>query len=283
MVERGSYSPPAAGPRIQSVNRALDILELCAKRRNSLGVTEISRALRITKGAAHALIATLAEREYLQQETETRRYRLGVKGLQLGLSFAQNSWLGRAVHPWADQLCERFQEEVHVALLAGDVALIVNRFEPKRPHILPFIEIGSALPVHASAAGKVLLAYAPEDTREKILKTALLSPFTPNTLTARAPLKKELERIVRHGYGLDREEALKGMSCAGAPIRDQSGKVVAALSLSGPTERLHQKGFLEIAEAVQGTAMKISSSMGHIEQFLPAFPEGNGPRGKSAR
>ncbi len=274
MIER-SPNKTAAGPRIQSVNRALDILELCARRRNSLGVTEISRALRITKGAAHALVTTLADREYLQQETETRRYRLGVKSLQLGLSFAQNSWLGRAVHPWADQLCDRFQEEVHVALLAGDVALIINRFEPKRPHILPFIEIGSALPIHASAAGKALLAFAPADTREKILKTAPLNPFTPNTLTGRAALRKELDRIVRQGYSLDREEALKGVCCAGAPIRDQSGKVVAAVSLSGPTERINRKGLAEIAEAVQVTALRISSTMGHVEQFVqPAFPKG---------
>jgi IclR family KDG regulon transcriptional repressor len=250
---------------IQSVSRALDVLELFPKGSETLGITEIAEYLGVSKGAAHGLVSTLVQREFLQQDPDSRRYRLGVKIFQLGLFLVQHSQLGQAIQPWADMLCERFQEVVHVALLAGDVALVIQRFEPKIPHLL-FPQTGSSLPVHSTAVGKLLLAFSPSETRDQILKTAPLSRKTRNTLTSKTLLKKEFKKIVKQGFALDREESLRGVTCVGAPIRDRSGKVVAAVSLSGSKRRMEEKGIKEIIEAVRGTAMKISSAMGYIEE-----------------
>ena len=249
---------------IQSVNRALDLLELFPRGPETLGITEIAQHLGVSKGTAHGLVSTLVQREFLQQDPSTRRYRLGVKIFQLGLFLVQHSQLGQAIHPWADMLCERFQEVVHVALLAGDVALVVQRFEPKTPYLL-FPQTGSSLPIHSTAVGKVLLAFSPPQTRDQILKAGPLARKTQNTLTSKALLTKEIRKIILQGFALDREESLMGVSCVGAPIRDRSGKVVAAVSLSGSKRRMEEKGVKEIIEAVRGTSMKISSAMGYIE------------------
>ncbi len=249
---------------IQSVNRALDLLELFPRGSETLGITEISETLGVSKGTAHGLVTTLVQRDFLQQDPVTRRYRLGVKIFRLGLFLVQHSQLGQGIHPWADMLCERFQEVVHVALLAGDVALVIQRFEPKVPHLL-FPQTGSSLPVHSTAVGKVLLAFSPPETRNQILKTAPLTRKTVNTLTSRGRLSKEFQKIVRQGFALDKEESLPGVTCVGAPIRDRSGKVVAAVSLSGSRGRMEQKRMEEIVEGVCGTAMKISSAMGYFE------------------
>ena len=249
---------------IQSVNRALDLLELFPRGPETLGVTEIAQHLGVSKGTAHGLVSTLVQREFLQQDLITRRYRLGVKIFQLGLFLVQHSQLGQAIHPWADMLCESFQEVVHVALLAGDVALVVQRFEPKTPYLL-FPQTGSSLPIHSTAVGKVLLAFSPPPTRDQILKTTPLVRKTQNTLTSKALLTKEIRKIMLQGFSLDREESLMGVTCVGAPIRDRSGKVVAAVSLSGSKRRMEEKGIKEIIEAVRGTSMKISSAMGYIE------------------
>jgi len=249
---------------IQSVNRALDILELFPKRSDSLGITEIAEFLGVSKSTAHGLVTTLVKRDFLQQDSVTRRYGLGVKIIHLGLFLVQHSQLGQAIHPWSDMLCEQFQEVVHVALLAGDTALVIQRFEPKTPYLL-FPQTGSSLPIYSTAVGKVLLAFADADTQQRILKTTPLIKKTPTTITNPGLLLKELRKISSQGYAVDREESLTGVLCVGAPIRDRSAKVVAAISLSGSKIRMEEKGFEGIIEAARGTAMKISSAMGYIE------------------
>ncbi len=252
---------------VQSVNRALDILEFFPTGSETLGITEIADLLQVSKGTAHGLVTTLAKRDFLQQEPATRRYRLGMKIFHLGLVLVQHSQLGQAIHPWADMLCDRFQEVVNVALLAGDVALVIQRLEPKVPHLL-FPQAGSSLPVHSTAAGKVLLAFSGTEARNHILKTTALSRKTPYTLTSRLLLNKEFQKITRQGFAVDREESLVGVTCVGAPIRDRSGEVVAAISLSGSKSRMEEKGMKEIVEGVRSAAMKISAAMGYIEDII---------------
>ena len=259
---------------VQSVDRALDILELFANSSETLGVTEIAGFLKISKSAAHGLVSTLMKRDFLQQDAVSHRYRLGMKIAQLGLYMARNSQLGRSLHPWADMLCDRFQEVVHLALLAGDTALVMQRFEPKAPYLI-FPQSGSSLPIHSTSVGKVLLAFSPPATRTRILKTAPLTRKTPNTITGKTALLKELQKIVRQGYAMDREESLTGIVCVGAPIWDRSGQVIAAISLSGPKNRMEEKGIETVIEAVQGTAMRISVSMGYSEETLPASKRRN--------
>ena len=247
---------------IQSVNRALDILELFPGGSETLGITEIAEHLGVSKSTAHGLVTTLVKRDFLQQEPTTHRYRLGIKIIHLGLFLVQHSQLGQAIHPWANMLCEQFQEVVHVALLAGDAALVIQRCEPKTPYLL-FPQTGSSLPIHSTAVGKVLLAFSPQETQEQIFKTTPLIRKTQNTIINPALIRKELRKIVLQGYAMDREESLMGVLCVGAPIWDRSAMVVAAISLSGSKIRMEDKGVGEIIESVRGTAMKISSVMGY--------------------
>lgn len=253
---------------VQSVDRALDILELVSSRPENVGITELAAFLKISKSAAHALVGTLVKRDFLHQDPTTRRYGLGTKIARLGLIMTRHSPLGQSIHPWADMLCERFQVVVHVGILAGEQALVIERLEPKTPYLL-FPQSGSSMSIHSTAVGKVLLAFSSRETRKRILETAPLARKTPNTITGKGALTKELIRITRRGYAVDMEESLPGVVCVGAPIRDRSGEVIAAISLSGAKSRLEGKEMEAEIEAVRGTAMRISSVMGYLEHNFP--------------
>lgn len=247
---------------IQSVTRALEILELFQSGVESVGITEVARHLGISKAAAYALVTTLQKKNFLKQDENSRRYKLGFKVLQLGALFINQSELGRAAQPWAANLCDRFEEVVHISVLAADTALIVHRYEPKEPFLL-YPQPGSTMPLNSTAGGKILLAYAPAEVQEKYLNHAPFPRRTPNTLINKGDLVREIKNILKQEYAEDREETIIGVTCVGAPIRDKSGRVIAALSLTGSKSRMEERGWEEIVKAVKMTALQISSALGY--------------------
>ncbi len=247
---------------VQSVNRALDILEAFLDGTESMGITEIADLLGISKAATHALVNTLARKNFLQQDNTSRRYQLGFKLLQLGVMFINQSELGRAASRWAVNLCEQWGEAVNIAILAGDSALIMHRYEPKEPFLL-YPQPGFTMPLYSTAAGKILLAYSPEEIREGYLRQAPFPQRTPHTICKKRELARELKVVREKGYADDREETIIGVACVGAPIRDKSGRVVAAISLSGSKSRMEERGWEEIIRQVKTTSMQISSALGY--------------------
>ncbi|HOJ51369.1 MAG TPA: IclR family transcriptional regulator [Syntrophales bacterium] len=247
---------------IQSVDRALEILELFQGGAESVGITEVAKHLGISKAAAYALMTTLQKRNFLKQDQNSRRYKLGFKLLQLGALFVNQSELGRAAQPWAVNLCNRFGEVVHISIFAAEAALIVHRFEPKEPFLL-YPQPGSTMPLYSTAGGKVLLAYAPPEIQEKFLSQAPFPPKTPNTIVKKSDLLREIKIIQKQEYAEDREETIIGVACVGAPIRDKSGRVIAAISLTGSKTRMEERGWEEIVKAVKMTALQISSALGY--------------------
>jgi len=247
---------------IQSVKRALEILEIFQGGVESLGISDIAARLGVSKSAAHALVTTLQKKDFLKRDDQSRRYELGFKVLQLGALFINQSPLGRAAQPWAVSLSEKFGEVVHISILAADAALIVHRYEPKDPFLL-YPQPGSTMPIHSTAGGKVLLAFASPDIQKAILIKAPFPQKTVNTITKSRDLMRELKTIVKQGYAEDREETILGVACVGAPVRDKSGRVIAALSMTGSKARMEEKGWEEIIKAVKMTAMQISSALGY--------------------
>ncbi|MCX7982080.1 MAG: IclR family transcriptional regulator [Syntrophales bacterium] len=247
---------------IQSVTRALEILEIFQSGAESVGITEVAKHLGISKAAAYALVTTLEKKNFLQQDENSRRYKLGFKVLQLGALFTNQSELGRAAQPWAVALCDRYGEVVHISVLAKDAALIVHRYEPKEPFLL-YPQPGSTMPLNSTAGGKILLAYAPVEVQEKYLNQAPFPQRTPNTIVKKNDLLKEIKNILKQDYAEDREETIVGVSCVGAPIRDKSGRVIAAISLTGSRTRMEERGWEEIVKSVKMTALQISSALGY--------------------
>lgn len=247
---------------VQSVERALEILCQFSPAERELGITELSQRLGLSKSATHALVKSLEKKGFLTQNPENSRYRLGVKVYELGMAYTASIELQYAARLVAQRLSERYNQSVHVAVYAGGMAVFVLRTEPSRGSVM-FGRMGATMPAHATACGKVLLAYRPAQEIGKYIDDGLL-PLTRNTITDRVRFLEEMTRVRRDGYAIDNEEATLGLACIAAPVRDYSRSVAAAISLSGSPEIILGEKRNEIIEAVKEAAREVSRTMGYL-------------------
>jgi DNA-binding IclR family transcriptional regulator len=228
-------SAAAATSAVKSADRVLAILDLLAER-GTLTFTEIADALALPKSSTHNLLATMLEREYIELEEERRAYRLGIRVWQIAQSRRDVEDVRLVLKPLMNALCEHTKETVQLAQLEDADAVYLEINESPHPMKLSST-VGARLPAHASGLGKTLLAHLdPDDARTRLTHHELVR-LTPNTITDLDRLMKELARIRQLGYGTDNEEFAIGCRCTAMPIRDATGEVVAALSVSIPTPR----------------------------------------------
>lgn len=245
----------------QAVDRALQVLEILA-RVGEAGVTEVAADIGVHKSTASRLLAALEDRELVEQAQERGKYRLGFGILRLA-----NAVTGRLdVTHQGREICERLAAEVgetvNVAVLRSQYA--VNVDQARGPSAVGTQNwVGELTPLHATSSGKILLAFASSDTRRELLNDASLTRFTDRTITAIDVLEKQLGNVVRDGYIVSIEEFEEGLNAVAAPIRDHTGVVIAALSVSGPVYRLTEERAHEIAPTVVVAADAISRRMGH--------------------
>lgn len=251
------------GSLIQAVDRALAILDQFNEHTPRLGVTELSGLLGLPKTTVHGLAKTLAHRGFLEQDA-TGKYRLGIRVYQLGMTYAGSIELRSAAQPWAERLSGKYNEIVHVAIYAGGMAVFVFKHEPPR-RFMVYPRIGSSVPAHATAVGKVLLANLGRAEQERYVREAGLPALTKKTITDAHRLFTELDEIRRQGFAVDREEAMIGLGCVAAPIWNDEGETVAAISLSGPAERTLGAEHEEMVQEVKISALSISRSLGYLD------------------
>jgi IclR family transcriptional regulator, KDG regulon repressor len=250
---------------IQSIDRAVEMLLLFTRNRPKLGITEISRDLGLPKGTVHGLVRTLAKAGFLQQDTESKKYRLGLKIYELGMILAGTLEItNKGVGP-SGQLARRTNLTTKIAIWDGNSALLILHLDPKA-HALFTQQIGPSIPAYCSALGKAILAYlSPEEIDAYLARTPLI-PYTSQTVVQGEALLAELEEIRQKGYSVDREESVLGFECIGAPIVGRTGKVEAAISLSGSTEQLLYKQTEKTEALIKQllvTAAEISRSLGY--------------------
>lgn len=228
---------------IKSVEHACTILDEL-RVSEGLTVTELSEKVGLTPGAVHTHLATLKERNMVQQDGTT--YRLGPDFLLYGAHIRNNSAMLQAGKGVADNLAHE-TDEIANLLLEHDGKLLVlhERFGEnaigRSFHIRKRAEATKYL--HCTAGGKAILAYLPDERVEEILDRRDLVRFTPNTITDSDELLDELETIWEQGYALNREEEINGIRAIGAPVIDPDGDVVGAVSLTGPASRLNGDTF----------------------------------------
>ncbi len=249
---------PAERPRgVQSVDRALDILELLASRPGTLGVTEIAREAGLAPGTAHRLLGGLAQRGWVRQDPG-RRYGVGPAALRLG--GAASTTLAAVAGPALRAAVEVTGETANLASLDGDVMVYVA--QSPSPHTLRiFAEVGRPVPLHSTAVGKVVLAAMAPDLAVRLLEGAELTARTPHTLTSVSELREELERVREQGFALDDEEQELGVRCVAVPVATGTPWTQLALSVSGPTERMSR----ERAVAVVPDLRRIAEDLGRRE------------------
>ncbi len=253
---------------IQSVDRALQILTLFSNRYPVLGVTEISRAVGLSKGTVHGLIRTLLQHGFLQQDLPTRKYRLGLKIYELGIILAGTLEINQKAAGPVNQLAKETQLVCRLAIWDGDAMVVTSTVHPRPRAVLPH-QFGPRIHAYCSAVGKAVLAYLDEKQLADYLQRTQFFAFTPTTHCAKEALRKDLHETRQRGYALDREEAVMGMGCLGAPIFQRDSRVVGAVSISGNPQRMFGEKMDTFADELMKTAASISRYLGYI----PAFDE----------
>ena len=252
--------PVSDASPVTAVERALNILEAAAQRRDGLTNSEISRKLAIPKSSASYILRTLERRGYLRRETETGRYRLGLKILSLGGDAQANLDIADVALPFMRTLSERIHLTVHLAVLDQGEAVYVEKVEA--PGFFKVNTwVGRRMFLHSTSVGKCLLAWLPKNEVEALVKQQGLKKRTPKTITTMTRLLVDLEQVKREGYAMDDEENSLGARCLGAPVFDVMGSVVAALGASGTLTQMDEMSMPRIAEALKETARRISRQL----------------------
>jgi DNA-binding IclR family transcriptional regulator len=246
----------------QVVDRVVDILEAFTRLGPELGVSDISRALGLKKATTHRLLASLRRRGIVAQDAASRRYRLGIKLWELGqMATTQVDWLDR-VRPLLQELTDRVGETSHLAVLNDGQVLYVDKVESTRSLRMPS-QVGRRLPAHCTGVGKALIAFLPEEVVRSLVTRRGLVSYTANTITNVVRLEHELAIVRERGYSVDNEEIEEGLVCIGAPVRDHTSHVVAALSMAGPSSRVRPETIADHARSVVDIAARMSAALGN--------------------
>lgn len=246
---------------VQSVDRALVVLEIIGKL-GTAGVTEVAAELGVHKSTVSRLIAVLESRGFVEQLSDRGKYRLGFAIVRLAGSTSARMDLAKESQAVCDALSERTSETTNVAILDDD--RIINVVESHgSAEITLRTWVGQNCPAHATSSGKVMLAALTADDVRVRLEDPLAT-FTDTTIADQAALSVELARVRAAGWASVCEELEVGLNAVGAPIRDASGKVIAALSVSGPSYRLDPSRFAEVAALTVTAADQISRRLGNL-------------------
>lgn len=250
-----------AGASIQSVDRALSLLQAIAQLGGEATLTELAGRTGLNISTCHHLLATLVKRGFVAKWPGRRGYALGARILQLSQACLQVD-LPRRAEPHIDRINQATGETVHLAVRQGDHVVTLLKREARHAVRVDTGGLGASDAAHATATGKAMLAWLPEDEIRRIVAASGMTAFTPNTITDFAALIEELRLVRRKGFSIDREEYQPGVICIGAAIRDHAGAVVGAISASTPTMRASEEHLARMREEVVGAARALSAELG---------------------
>ncbi len=250
---------------VQSVERAMRLLELLAQSGGASSLTDLAARSQLNISTCHHLLATLLKSGYVAKVPGRRTYALGARVLHLGQAFRRQVDLPQRAQPVLDRLNAATGEAVHLAVLQGDQVVTVAKSEGRQAVRVETGEIGIAEAPHATATGKAMLAWLPEEKARRILAINGMARFTPGTITQADALIEEMRHVRRNGFSLDREEFQPGVVCVGAAVRDHTGAVIGSISASAPAFRASEDHILRMREAVTAAARELSAELGGRE------------------
>src|SRR5918997_526357 len=220
----------------QTIEKAMQILDLFSLEQPEWGVGEVARALGLPKSTTSELMSSLADQRLLSRMAQGR-YRLGWRLFELSQTLLDTTEFRVEARRVMEELVERWRETVHLAVLDGVQAVYIEKLEPTPAAKIPITRAGARLPAQCSGVGKVLLAHSEWKHVAERLENQGMPALTSNTITALGGLAEELERVRERGYAYDHEEIMVGLCCVGAPVHGPGGEVIAALSFSVPAYR----------------------------------------------
>jgi IclR family transcriptional regulator, KDG regulon repressor len=254
-------SPRESSGRLSSVRNAARVLKEFSRTDRELGVTQLARRLDLAVSTVHRLLATLCDEGLLERGQASGTYRLGLKMYELGVTVFPNLDLHDAARPVLASLRQSTGETVQMGVLDHLEVVYIERLESPQT-LRMFNQTGHRLPAHATSTGKVLLAYLPPEVLRQRLLDWQPTRLTPHTIVDQRALLEELRRVAERGWAQNLEEGAPGAASVAAPVRDEDGQVIAALSVVGPISRARQ-ALPRHRAAVVDAARLISTRIGY--------------------
>lgn len=246
---------------MKTIKNAMQILAAFKDNEGPLGVSDIARLFGYEKSYVSRVLSTMRDMNFLVQDPFSRKYTVGLEAFALGVRYITDTPLTRIALPVMREITRNTNDSVFLSIRHGDVCRHILAVEGEH-----FLEtrsrLGVRLPLHASASGKALLAFAPTDEQQNLLAEIELCAFTGKTITTHAALQREIERIRERGLSCSREEAVYGLAGWATPIYGEDGRMVAALSIVMPESAAAIKDQSEIAQTLHSGARKLSSLCG---------------------
>jgi IclR family transcriptional regulator, KDG regulon repressor len=245
-----------------TVERTLSILETVAHSTNGLTNSDISRRLKIPKSSASYILRVLEKRGYFLRETNSGKYRLGLKLMSLTREVSTHLDVREVARPIMEDFVKRTNLSTHLAVLDNGRAVYVEKVENQNSFIKMDIWVGHRLPIHSTAIGKVLVSNMTETEVLAILELRGMEKKTTKTITNQKKFLKELENVKTYGFAVDNEENSFDVRCVASPIFDSQGKIIAALGTSDTIIRLDEAHLPKIVEMIKNSAAQISNLIG---------------------
>lgn len=257
--DKAKNKPPA---ELKSLEKALQLLESFGDQTPELSATDLANRLSIPRVSVYRFLRVLMDHSLIDQNEKTKKYRLGIKVFELGSSMMKNFPFREIAFPMIMELSKRSGETVHLGVLDHGQVVSIEGVESGQSLRIS-LPIGKRVSLHSTGIGKAILAFLTDQEIQQVIKQRGLPRFTNNTITDAEHLMKEILLIRRRGYAVDDEENEPGVRCVAAPIFDASRRVIASISISGPSVRIHHGKIPELSAMVIKTSRNISKALGY--------------------
>lgn len=247
-------------PKVQSVDRTLDVLEALASRRGATGISDLAQIVGLHVSTVHRLLATLVDRGYVRQDPDSSRYHLGSRVFTLANAADLHLDLRLVARPYLERMMRNSGETAN--LVTSSETEVVYLDQVASLHLVKmFTTPGMRGPLYCTGTGKVMLAFRTPEEAEIVLASPM-KRFTPKTIVTRGALENELAAIRKHGFSIDNEEMEEGVRCLAVPIFDRRNLCVGAISVSGPTTRMTTERVEKLSATAKAIALELSRQLG---------------------
>lgn len=247
---------------VKSVDRALTIIKLVSTKKDGYGVTELASQLELNKSSIFRLLSTLMEHGFIEQDAETKKYRLGYQYLELSSKLLDSIDIRKEAAPYLKELEELTNEVIHLVIYSQKEAVYIEKLEGNET-LRMHSQVGKRAPMHCTSAGKTILAYLPEGEVREIINQKGLPPHTDKTITKPDKLMENIKEIRYRGYGIEREENEVGITCIAVPIFNFRGEIAGAISISGPSIRMGEERMNDLKNKFLEIGSRVSRRLGY--------------------
>jgi IclR family KDG regulon transcriptional repressor len=248
--------------KVNSVDRALVILEYLGTQTKEIGVRELGQAIGLSKSSVHRILQTLRARGFVKWNPDNARYSLGMRAFEVGCGILRSMEAHAIAKPHLEQLVNALGETAFLGVIDDAEMVYIDKIDGRRS-VRMYADIGARRPLHCTGIGKALLAHLERSEIDRILAAKPLVRYTKNTITDPDLLRQELEKVRRQGYAEDNEEIEEGLYCVGAPLFNYSGRPVAAISVAVPKIGAQNVQKDRIIKNVVQAAQEISAKLGY--------------------